>query len=227
MGKRIITALIAVSTTGCWAQLHTPSSAEGGITGVVLREDGTVAAGMKVCLSEHYDDGSWINQTSTSCRGLTDQNGRFTIEHVKKGTYQISAMNDGEGYSLDSQMPGENVTIRPDQLWPDVTVHLRNLGGVIEGVITDKFTGKKIPGAVIYYADIDNGGSSASLRTDGSYQVSVPAGSALLVFAVADGYKGWVYQDTSQPKVLKLQAGQRTTLEIQMEPRSKSVSEAK
>jgi uncharacterized surface anchored protein len=35
----------------------------------------------------------------------TDNEGQFTVKHLKAGTYQVFAINEAEGYSIQNQMP--------------------------------------------------------------------------------------------------------------------------
>ena len=77
------------------------SVAEAGVTGIVLTEDGQLANGAKACTSVRSG-----NNTSIRCLVSADKEGRFTIEHLKPGTYQVFAINDAEGYSIENQAPG-------------------------------------------------------------------------------------------------------------------------
>jgi hypothetical protein len=140
----------------CWAQADKSSPPiEGGITGTVLTEDGQLASGFKACTSIRFG-----NHTSINCLIPVDTEGRFTIEHLKLGTYQVFAINDAEGYSIENQSPGQNVTISAYQPWANVTVRLLPRGAVLVGSITDKLTGESIHQAQIRYTAI-----AISLRT--------------------------------------------------------------
>jgi hypothetical protein len=75
----------------CWAQADMASAVEGGIAGNILREDGQLANGAKVCTSIRSG-----NNTSISCGASVDTEARFTIEPLKPGTYQVFAINDAE-----------------------------------------------------------------------------------------------------------------------------------
>jgi uncharacterized surface anchored protein len=146
-----------------------PSVAEGGITGTVLTEDGQLANGAKACTSVRSG-----NSTSIECLVSADKEGRFTIEHLKPGTYQLFAINDAEGYSIENQTPGQDVTIAADQPWANIIVRQVKRGGVLVGSVTDKLTGKSIRRAHIQYTAIDRNGSGGSSLVDGDFTSPSP-----------------------------------------------------
>jgi hypothetical protein len=82
-----------------------------------------------------------------------------------------------------------------------------------------------IEGAYISYIAIDNAGSGGNRRTvDGRFSLATPTGSNLLIYVTANGYKGWVYTDASNPAqpVVRLASGERRGLDIKLEPLSKT-----
>jgi hypothetical protein len=93
------------------------------------------------------------------------------------------------------------------------------------GSITDKTSGKAIDNAWIECISLDNGGGGSSRRTvGGRFSMVVPTNSALLIYVVAPGYKGWVYADSSnlaQPSVM-FAPGERRAVDIELEPTSKT-----
>jgi hypothetical protein len=191
------------------------SGAEGGITGIVLAEDGQLANSAKACTSVRSG-----NNTSIRCLVSTDKEGRFTIEHVKPGTYQVFAINDAEGYSIENQAPGQDVTISADQPWANITIRLLSRGGVLVGSITDSLTGKSIRRAQIQYIAIDRNGSGGGSLVEGDFHVTIPANCDVLIVAMADGYKGWVYTDTVSPSrpVLRVASSEKKMMNIQLAP---------
>jgi hypothetical protein len=196
------------------AQTAIKSPRNGVIVGTVLNEEGQLVDHAMVCTSVTAG-----NKTSINCLVPTDKEGRFTIEHLEIGTYRVFAINEAEGYSIENQGPGQVVRITADEPWADVTVRLRPKGGVLIGSIRDKMNSKPIKTASVRYLAIDNGGGGFG-RTDGEFQMTVPADCDLLIVASAPGYKGWVYTDTSSPSrpVLRLASGERKVLEIELEP---------
>lgn len=198
-----------------WAQSTYPSTGDGVITGIVLTEDDELATSAKVCLAERNG-----NSITISCRFPVDKDARFTIEHLAPRTYQVFAVNDAEGYSVETQSPGQDVTISTGHLVANVTVHLKGKGGVLTGSITDKFTGQPIRQALVGYMAMDREASGSQFVKGQEFDVAVPADCDLLVYVKAHGYKGWIYTDPNSPSrpVTKLRPGERKELNIQLEP---------
>ena len=211
----ILLAAIVLAAVFCCVAQNGSSPVESGITGVVLTQDGQPASGANVCISVHEGQ-----HTSINCRVSADKEGRFTVEHLKPGSYQVFAINEAEGYSIENQAPGQDVTITGEQPWPNVTIQQRARGGVLVGTVIDKMTGKRLNRAQIQYTSLDSNGSGGTAVIDGDFQVAVPADSDLLVVVMSEGYRGWVVTDpsnTSRP-VLRLGAGERKRLEVELEP---------
>jgi uncharacterized surface anchored protein len=105
-----------------FARTQTTTQALGnyGIVDTVLDEDGQLVEHVNACTSATSG-----NHTGINCLFPTDKDGRFTIEHLKIGTYQVFAINEAEGYSIQNQSPGHEVTLTADSPWANVTVRLR------------------------------------------------------------------------------------------------------
>jgi hypothetical protein len=205
--------LVVIAPVPSWSQSE---PVEGRITGTILTEDGQLANDATACLSVR----SGVNR-ATACHFFADKEGRFTIEHLKAGDYQVFAINEAEGYSLDTQAAEQQeVTITPDQLWPNVTIRLRSRGAVLIGSITNKVTGKPVDTASIRYIALDRKHSGSSNVVNGTLRSGVPANCDLIVIVTADGYKGWVYTDPSDPTypALRVASGERKEVHIELEP---------
>ena len=187
----------------------------GRITGTVMDEHGQAVEDATVCLSES-EGGS----TSSSCRIFTDH-GQFQIPKVGFGTYGVFAIKEADGYSINNQSPGQKVTVSAANPSPEVTVRLRPGGAVLSGTVRDKSNGKPVKGLSVQYLDVDGKASGSSpLYTDGEFHVTLPPECDLVVIVSANGYKGWVYTDPLSPTrpVLRMGAGERKQLDIQLEP---------
>jgi len=210
----------------CSAEKKNAVIVDGSIKGVVVTQEGRPAAHFKVCTQVHSQE-SWLDKTETCCTAMTDDQGRFSTEHLGAGKYEVLATNESEGYSLENQSPGKNVTITPKKPHATVAVQLRTKGPLLWGTITDKRTGKAIEAFQIGFEGIDcEAGAGAYQRTDDYYYLPIPADCAGVITARARGYKGWVYTDSSNPSrpVLRLAAGERKRLDISLEPLPKELS---
>lgn len=210
--------LLAVSIT-VTASL-TAAQTTGRISGTVISEDGTVVEHADACAS--LTSG---NSTTINCRIPVDDEGHFQIENVKFGSYGIFAVNEEQGYSIDNQSPGLKVTVTAENPSQNVIIRFRPRGGVLTGAVTDKVTGKAVEDAWINYIAIDNGGEGGNRRTvGGGFSLAAPTESNLLIYVSANGYKGWVYTDASNPAqpVVRLASGERRVLHIELEPLPKT-----
>jgi hypothetical protein len=104
-----------------------------------MDEEGQLIEQAKACTS--ITSG---NHTSINCLFPTDKDGRFTIEHLKIGTYRVFAINEAEGYSIENQSRGQEVNLTADAPWANVTVRLRPRGGILIGSVRDKWSGSQL-----------------------------------------------------------------------------------
>src|SRR5450755_4012421 len=151
--RRRCLIVTCVALCGCLAI----AQSAGRITGTVLDEDSQLVTDAELCLGVKAG-----NNTSFRCNiARTDKNGQFEIESLKSGTYKVFAVNEGEGYSVENQSPGEEVVLTSENLAPQITVRLRPRVGVLLGSVTDKFTGRPIKNAWVSYQDIDGKASGS------------------------------------------------------------------
>jgi hypothetical protein len=204
---------VCVALGGCLAM------AQGGgrITGTVWDENGQLVNDAKLCVMVKSG-----NTTSINCNvARTDRNGQFQIENLKIDEYDVFAVNEEEGYSIQNQSPGEKVLLTEENSAPDITIRLRPRGAVLLGAVTDKFSGKPVRNVWVNYLDLDGKASGTSLiASDGRIRVPIPTECGLVIVVSAKRYKGWVYTDPANPTrpVLRLHSGEHKTLSIQLEP---------
>ena len=200
---------------------------DGEITGVVLTGEGLPAVNFQVCTQVHAKQ-SWMEQTQTCCLARTNAEGRFTIKDMKRGKYELLATNYAEGYSAENQGLGQVVTIEEKNLRPTVTIHLHNRNPVVVAHISDRNTGKPLDNVLLVYEGVDcESAGNVLVGVQGKYSLPIPADCDVTLIARNKGYKGWVYTDpqgSSRP-VLRLAAGQRKVLEIQLEPSGDQLSQ--
>jgi hypothetical protein len=103
--KLLSLVLFATAVLYCYGQ-GDKAVERGGITGFVGTEDGQPANGAKVCTAIQSG-----NSRTIDCRSSVGSDGHFTIDRVPLGSYQVFAINEGSGYSIENQSPGQRVTI--------------------------------------------------------------------------------------------------------------------
>lgn len=197
----------------------TTAQTTGRISGTVISEDGAVVDHMNVCTSVTSG-----NQRRTNCLIPVDDAGHFQIENVKFGSYGVFAINEEQGYSVDNQSPGLKVTVTSENPFQNVTIRLRPRGGILTGSVTDKVSGKAVDEAWINYIEIDNGGGGSHRTVAGRFSMAAPTESNLLIYVHANGYKGRIYTDGSNPAqpLVKLTSGERRVLDLELEPLPKT-----
>lgn len=213
----VLTILWGVLSFG--AQRKDSATHTSEVSGIVLTEEGLPAVDFQVCTQVHTKR-SGLEQTETCCLARTNSDGRFTITDLKPGTYELLATNDAEGYSIGTQQPGQVVAI-DEHSQPSVTIRLHNGGPVVVAHIIDKSTGKPLDDAQLQYSGVDcNAGGGVLRGFEGQYALPIPTDCDVILIARAKGYRGWVYTDdqSSSRPVLRLAAGQRIVLDIQLEP---------
>src|ERR1700746_2265375 len=174
MGKNwpAIIFLLAV-TSLISGQSNTQSVGTSGIAGTVLNEEGQLVDHSNVCTQ--VTSGS---RRIISCGVFTDKDGRFQIENVKFGNYEVFATKEEEeGYSIDNQAPGQRVTITPDNPWANVTVRLRSKGGILIGSVRNKTSGHPVKEISAQYIAIDRkdvSGFAGFSTADGDFRMIAP-----------------------------------------------------
>jgi len=214
--KLLSLVLFATAVLYCYGQ-GDKAAERGGITGFVGTEDGQPANGAHVCTTIQSGSSKTID-----CLWSVGSDGHFTIDQLPVGSYQVFAVNEGLGYSIDNQSPGQRVKITPNQLWQDVTIRMRQPGGIVSGSVTDSLTGKPIRSAHVSYSglDCDASGSTLQMNDSGAFDLTVPPNCDLVITATAHGYRGWIFVDPSNPSrpALNLATGQRKQLDVRLEP---------
>ena len=110
----VLILIIALSCCSAIAQ------ASGHISGIVLDENGQLVSDAKLCLMTKSG-----NHTGINCNLMhSDKSGDFNIANVKNGHYNIFAINEEEGYSIENQSPGQEVVLTSENIAPQVTLQV-------------------------------------------------------------------------------------------------------
>jgi len=217
--------LLLLSTVVIHAQTSKQSPPEGRITGIVLNDEGQPVAHAYVCATIYEEHGQSQGAT-TGCHGFSGEDGRFELDHWPMGTLSLFAFKPKDGYADANKRLTAKVTLTPQSPFAAVTVRIGPKAGVLAGSVRDKNTGAPIKNIKLTYVAID-----ASARGCGSeleisdyagatFEVTLPTSTDLIVFVSSPSYKPWFYTDTSNGSrpALRLQSGERRSLEIEMEP---------
>jgi hypothetical protein len=99
-----------------------PSTTKGTITGAVLASDGKPVNGAKVCTNFTFREETLLQ----SCITSTDDAGRFVINHLDAGKYQVFAISPANNNSPPNKSGSLLVKIGKSQPWPNITLYLEN-----------------------------------------------------------------------------------------------------
>ncbi len=214
--------LLALLVLPALAQGGQPSSSvqpEGTISGFVLDAHDQNVEHASVCTN------SFSNSTSmTDCRTFTDQSGHFTIEHVPMNSYKVFAVKEEDGYSMDEQLPVQNVVLTANQPFAQVTLKLGPRSGMLTGTVRDKATGKPIgpEGKLsITYVSVEESSSGSISGLDGAkLRANLPADKEFIVFVSGASYKPWFYINDQSRPTLRLEPGEQKVLDVELERRN-------
>ena len=209
--------LLALPTHGQAGLASDSVQPEGTISGFVLDYHDSIVEHASVCTTSFSN-----NKSMTNCRTLTDQNGRFTIQHVPMGSYSVVATKEEDGYSMVEQIHGEKVVLTADQPLAQLTLKLGARSGRLTGTAKDKATGKSIgPEGKLYitYVSVEGNNTGSISGLDGAnLRANLPAGKEFIVFVSAPGYAPWFYVNSQSRPTLRLEPGEEKVLDVELEP---------
>jgi Carboxypeptidase regulatory-like domain len=217
-----VAILLVVNALPTYAQSGQASRSvqpEGTISGFVLDSHDRIVEHASVCTSSFSN-----NKTTTNCRTLTDENGRFTIEHVSMGSYSVVAAKEEDSYSMVEQIPGQKVVLTADRPFAQLTLKLGPRSGRLTGTARDKGTGKPIgpEGKLsITYVSVEGNSTGSMSGLDGAnLRANLPAGKEFIVFVSAPGYVPWFYINNQSRPTLRLEPGEEKVLDVELEPKN-------
>jgi hypothetical protein len=220
LGKLRIT-LGAMFTAGLLcAALAMPSAAQtalGSIEGKVVDVDNAPVPGATV-----YPV-SGPAGTGLDRRVLTNADGRFRLEQLVPGTYQLSAFKVEDGYAngadpfyaqADHPLPSFTVTSATESA--DHSIQLGARCGVLHILVNDAVTGSPITSAALVLQQRNN--KSASIQGQKSFpgDFLVPP-MDVSVEVHAPGYNIWRFSDEGRD-YLTVRPGEHHTLKVLLQP---------
>jgi hypothetical protein len=195
---------------------------EGRVTGTVLDEFSQPINKANVCTVIYLP-----SKSDARCFAYTDKTGQFQIDHVPMGTYGVVASKIDDGYTDFGTAPVQKVTITPEEPLANVMLKLGPRAGILIPLVKDKVTGKLVPDFFLNWrVDVPGGTwTGASGFSQWTTRTSIPAGKDVSLQVSAPGYQTWVYanpSNQSRPSYLRLESGERKSLNVELEPESKS-----
>lgn len=203
------------------AQTSKQSPSEGRIVGVVLNEEGQPVEHAYVCTTIYEQHGS-----TTGCHGYSGKEGQFELDHWPMGTLSLFAIKPEEGYVDATKRLTAKVSLTPEAPLAVVIIKLGSKAGILAGSVRDRNTGETVKEVKLTYIAVDGhirgcaSEMNSSSSAGSSFEVTLPTAIDLIVFLSARGYKTWFYtvaSNDSRP-VLRLQPGERRSLNIELEP---------
>jgi Carboxypeptidase regulatory-like domain len=157
----------------------------------------------------------------------SDEGGHFVIENLEPGTYSIFGESDAAAY------PNTALSFYPNE--NPVKVTLGNFGeanvvlvlgpraGILCGTVLDKTTGQAIisqhsPHFIV--RKVSNREDSIEFAGPAKFRWLIPSATQVTLEVVAEGYKSWVYAQTSSPLTpipFRLDSGEQKILNINLE----------
>jgi hypothetical protein len=206
------------------AQTTVKPQAHAGIVGTVLDEQAHPLKNISVHV---------VSEKTGMYMPTADSNGagHFVIENLEPGTYSIFGESNAAAY------PNTALSFYPNE--NPIKVTLGNFGeanvvlvlgpraGVLCGTVLDKTTGQAIISqhALHFIArKVSNRADSVEFVGPAKFRWLIPPATEVTLELVAEGYKPWVYAETSSPltpKPLLLESGEEKILNIRLEPQAR------
>jgi hypothetical protein len=205
-----IISIFLLSALGVSAQDHST----GLISGTAVDENGSPVQGALVNASSVAVPG--IMQHTLIRYVLTDAAGRFSIDRLDWGKYELFTKKEGSAYpntSFSFYFSGSipEVTITPRSPTADVQIRLGPKAGILTGSVTNAETGAPV-NAGFKLVRVSPANNWFSTSQASNYRVLLPSSTDVRVEVSAPGYKTWA---SSGP--LRLQSGEEMRLDISLE----------
>jgi hypothetical protein len=212
-----LTVILAVAAT----QQHEQPAANGTIYGVAIDTDGKPAKGLSLTASSLDVGGS-----GGLPRTKTNDAGEYRFDKLPWwGRYRVYADDEEAGYSristgpLGDSHPAE-VEITPEHPKTGFNLALPPKAGFIQIHLTNRITGKAIPGMIVWVVPMekpDSGLFTTSCYSD--HPVLVPPDKNFLLHVKSDGFREWD-ESVGTGKPVNVPSGSRLRLDVQLDPSS-------
>lgn len=213
----LATAFLFATAALLCAQSSGEPSGIGQVSGTVLDPDGQPVAGASVCTTETV-----AGNSSSWCRTITNDVGRFEIDDLKLGTFIVSATKEEEGYS-SWKGPTRKVTLTVDRPSANVTLKLGPKAGMLVGTVKDKFSGKPLDNIQITCVGVNTNSMYSAGAVEGTFRMNLQPTTEFIVSFSSPGYRTWLYTDPADPShpTLQLESGEQKSIDVALEPELK------
>jgi hypothetical protein len=211
-------AFLLFSVTCSLAQVKELTAQSGSIQGIVVNENGAPVDHAFICITVFRKAGG-----QTSCNELTDPSGQFEVRNLPLGSFYVFATKEEDGYSAYNQAPGQKISLtlaKPSET--NLTIKLGIRSGTVTASVKDKFSGKPVQDIRLSWMGIDESITGSGSGYSGEFSLNLPPAKDFVFVVSAPGYKHWFYIDPSSRPSLRLESGEKKTLEIELEPDTKS-----
>lgn len=192
-------------------------TALGSIEGVVVDSDNAPVAGVSV-----YPV-SGPAGTGRSHGAITNADGRFRIEQLVPGAYQLSAFKTEDGYAdtaepfyASPEHPLHSVTVDSATQHADISLQLAPKCGILHMEVSDAVNQRPITHAVLTIQQRNNGNGVLSRDETFPGDLLVPA-MDVLVSIHATGYNAWHFSDDGRDYIT-LRPGDHRTIKAALQP---------
>jgi hypothetical protein len=204
--------VLVIGATPAFAQ-----TALGSIEGVVVDAENAPVAGVSV-----YPVAGPAG-TGRSHGVLTNADGRFRLEQLVPGTYQLSAYKVEDGYAdtteafyAEPEHPLRNVTVYSATEHADISLQLGAKCGTLHLDVSDAVTQRPITHAVLVLQQRNSSGAVLSRDETFPSDVLTPPVD-VLVSIHAPGYSNWHFSDDGRDYVT-LRPGEHRTIHAALQP---------
>lgn len=216
---KLICLFIGLSLVApCATQRPNEKPANGVIYGRVIGPDGSPGKGITLVACPQ---GVALGAVLPSTR--SNDAGEYRFDNIPWwGRYRVYAEDDDAGYSSYSTGRGRNkpreVKLAPEHRVAQLKVYLPPKAGLLHIHLTNRRTGSTISGMAISVMSMEHPDSLLySMSCYSNHIVLIPPDKDVLLHVTSEGFKEWD-ESVGTGKLLRLNSGTQSTLDIQLEP---------
>lgn len=215
MSKHFLLALVLVGLANSMGETAVEDA--GSVIGRVYTESGEPAVGASVYLQSSKEPGPGRPSVAK-----TDQEGRYSIEGVRPGTYSVHAFNAEAGYpdlffafNLSANQKLKEVTIAAGQRLDHIDVRLGPKPGLLSFHIVDDRTGALLGSVDYVLCQAQHPEWCLNGGAPGQTEFSVPAATEITIQVTSKGYQKVKYAEKGKASIT-LNPGERRQISLSL-----------